>query len=278
METKYYKILFLAMSCNHPFFEMGRKVVHDTWAKPIIEGKYPDCGFYSYTSTTSDEEYIQDNCIYIKNNDEINKTYSKTIRALEALQSIGVSWDVIVRTNTSTYLNVDHIIEYIKTHNKDMYSFTCSSCVVRGEMIKLPAGWFMILPKDFTYKLVELKNKLNENTQEIQYIKNWFSMNDDVLFGVFLKILNDDYNLNVHFELIDPKYCIHYKPILKNPFIQPKDRDYSGWEWNSVYEPQEINKDNLVFQVRIPIDNFNYRYFEHEHMYELDEAKNNPQI
>jgi hypothetical protein len=278
MENKHYKILFLSMSCNHPFFEMGRKVVHDTWAKPIIEGKYKDCGFFSYTSSENNQTYIKDNCIYVNCGDKINNTYSKTILALKELQNNGITWDTIVRTNTSTYINVDHAIEYVQTHNKALYSFCCSSYKVRNETVDLPAGWFMIIPKEMSYKLVEQFERLNEYTPEIQYVGSWFSMNDDVLFGVFRKIINDDYNLNIPFEQIDPKYCIHYKPILRNPFIQPKSRDYSGWEWHSVYDPQEINKDNLVFQVRIPIENPDYRYFEHEHMYELDEAKNNPQI
>ena len=83
IENVHYRILFLAMSCNDPFFVDSRRVTHDTWAKDIILGKYPNVGFFTYTASETGEEYIEDNTIYLNCGDGLKDTWDKTMKCLK---------------------------------------------------------------------------------------------------------------------------------------------------------------------------------------------------
>ena len=278
---KHYKVLFLSMSCNNQFFEIGQKVVHDTWAKPIIEGKYADCEFYSYTASTDGQTYTKEHCVYVDCLDGKEHTYSKTILALKYLQSIGITWDVIVRTNTSTYINIENTLDLIKKHKDALTSLSWSSVGVRWEWAQIPTGFYMIIPKKLSYALIENFNTLNEDFEELNLIREWLHHAwDDEIIGVFRVILNKEQNLNIPFYQISNKYCKHYKTILKTKYVQNSDITENDMHNNQYTNPNEINKkDTLFLRTRLfatKIDDV--RYIEFEHMYEINEAKNGNKI
>jgi len=277
---KHYDILFLAMSCNDPFFEMSRKVVHDTWAKDIIEDKYPGVGVFSYTSSGNADEYLKNYCMYVNAPDDIAHTYTKTIRALKMLKDRGVDWDCVVRTNTSTYINVPNMIDFVNKSKETgigLTSFHAFDLALGTFTCPLPAGWLMCMSGHYTNILLEKIDELDENNPNwlTDSLKQCASVNDDVLFGVFREYLNSTYGFNIPFREINwKKYGRHYKSFIRNPFIQsPLEREgiYSGSQYTN---PDDV-RDSIALQVRLPGVSGPYRCIELEHMYELHEAYKN---
>ena len=272
--NKHYRVLFLAMSCNDPFFEMSRRVVHDTWAKDILEGKFPEIGFFSYTSTDK-EDYIEDNCVYVREQDDINHTYSKTIKAMSFLREQGITWDVVVRTNTSTFINVENTLKLVEQYGNGMVSFSIVDWECEGVKVPLPAGWYMILPGALTEKLIDCKDRLNEDV-DVHNIKdlNTFLGNrtDDMLLGVFRHVVNQQLNLNIPFYYLDRMTFVqHYKSFINNPYIQDPRERVGIYGYNQNDDPNRIHS-CIAMQVRLPGVKSMYRYIELERMYELYEA------
>jgi hypothetical protein len=119
---KHYKGIFLALSCNIPFFKESLKAVQNTWAKDIIEGYYQDYTFYGYASC-NDEHPIEcideeNHMIYINCLDDIYHTYTKTKKAYILLRE-QYDFDFIIRTNTSVYVNRYETIKYINNINEN---------------------------------------------------------------------------------------------------------------------------------------------------------------
>ena len=76
------KILILSMSCNQEAFLNEENTIKETWAKDIIDGKYPNITWYAYRNTLHDKPYDMNNIIYVPENDDRNHTYQKTIAPL----------------------------------------------------------------------------------------------------------------------------------------------------------------------------------------------------
>lgn len=113
MESKK-KILFLSMTCREQFFVDQTKIVKETWAKDIIDGKYGEnVQFLSYDGWNEQFELDRDNNIlHVRAED--NDTFKKTYYALKVLQN-NFDYDYIFRTNTSTFINVPLAIAFINS-------------------------------------------------------------------------------------------------------------------------------------------------------------------
>ena len=121
------KGVFLAQSCNLPFFKKELAVVEDTWAKELIEGKHPGYKFFSYTSCdeTHPEPCIDSNTIYVLNDDSIEHTYEKMRDAYRLLLD-NYDFDVLFRTNTSTFINIPLAIQRMENlKEKEIVSDIC---------------------------------------------------------------------------------------------------------------------------------------------------------
>ena len=280
--NKHYHVLFLAMSCNNPFFEMSRKVVHDTWAKDILNNApklepFGNIGFYSYTVSTNGQSYIHDNCVYVADvQDDINHTYSKTIKALQILHDNDITWDIVVRTNTSTYINVKNSISLANKYSDGLLSFSIFDWPCMGEKVPLPAGWYMIMSNQFTDLLIEHFDELNEETKDVADLDKFMgSKNDDMLIGIFRHVINKRYGLNIPFYSLDPNKDVqHYKSFIENPFIQDPRERQGLYGYNQNTNPKKIEL-CLAMQVRLPGVQTRYRFIELEHMYELYNAEHN---
>ena len=129
------KILILVMSCNLDFFDHEVEIVEQTWAKDIIDGKYDNISYYSYTAMT-DEMFrnsehknlgiIDEEChtVYVPTKDDFYSTYQKTLMCLKTLHTKICDVDYIFRTNTSTYINVpllDAFVQRLETTDENIY-------------------------------------------------------------------------------------------------------------------------------------------------------------
>ena len=123
MENK--KILVMVMSCQNDFFIEQEKYVKDTWAKDIIEGKYENMSFVIYRGGYEKNSYSkQDNLLKLNVEDDLNNTFKKTYFALSMIDKIFEEYDYVYRTNTSTFVNVELLNEFIQNIDNDELLFS----------------------------------------------------------------------------------------------------------------------------------------------------------
>lgn len=192
------KILITVMSCDKEFFINQEKLIKQTWAKDIIDGKYPNIDIVFYMGCPVIDETYFDNdlkTIVLKCEDDLDNTFKKTIRAFEYIDN-NYEYDYIFRTNTSTYVNVQLLNEFIQSitddnvlYGSEIYSLSESTCpyplclFARGNSIILSKKHIDILLKD-SYPLLYLNlcddytigNIINsywikQNIDYTQYIK-----------------------------------------------------------------------------------------------------------
>lgn len=125
------RILFLVMSCNKVDFIEEEKVIKETWAKPIIDGKYPNVSFISYRGVNGIKDQIdnESHVLFLNSKDERGDTYTKTIKAFDYLLKNN-DFEYIVRMNTSTYVNVDLVISLINSLNENESSIFGTRIIV----------------------------------------------------------------------------------------------------------------------------------------------------
>lgn len=278
----HFDLLFIAMSCNLDFFKLEEQVIRDTWAKPIIEGAYENIGFFTYKSCNNEHptECIDGNTIYVDVPDDLDHTYSKTKRAFQLLKENGYTWDYVVRTNTSCFWNVKKTIELY--HNKLKNNEILAS-VYGGYYVPLddfdnpsPIGWAMILPKSLTDYMIE--SDFDETLGSFRdiigdriYDKNWFPYRfvDDALIGLLCYLIKDTHKYE-RYEL----GCYHYRCFYKTgPLANVDTVTLQQFEDSGVTIddcPEMIN-DIVVAQTR-SWGIKETRYFELEHLYELNKA------
>jgi hypothetical protein len=110
------KILILVMSCNQPHFINQEVVCRETWAKDILEGKYANIEYYSYTggwkigNVSKDQHHV-----FCSSGDGVYQTFQKTSECLSLLKENGVEYDYVFRTNTSTVINVGLLDAFINS-------------------------------------------------------------------------------------------------------------------------------------------------------------------
>jgi len=124
------KLLILCMSCNLPYHNKQENIVKETWGKNILMNKYDNVSLYFYKAGV--EEKIEGNYIYVNTGDDWYNTYPKTLRALQLLEENNIEYDFILRTNCSTYVNIDMLFYFIDFIIKKQYT----SHIFTGELLR----------------------------------------------------------------------------------------------------------------------------------------------
>lgn len=184
------KILILAQSCNNDFFNREIECIKETYASNLPS----NINFIYYTGNNEKEELI-DNCLKLTCSDDIHSTFRKTYFALEFLNKHNIEYDYIVKTNTSTYINVKLLNEIInsieddkKLYCTELYSLSDGCCptplalFARGNCIILSKYWQNIILHEgisFLYLNIiddktigNIHNSFNIKTKQ-QYIDNF---------------------------------------------------------------------------------------------------------
>lgn len=118
------KILVLVMSCQDEFFRQQVEKIKATWAKPILEGKYPNIGFIAYEGGYDAHSYDKENNVLkIRCEDDLDNTFKKTYYAFSLINN-NLEYDYIFRTNTSTYVNIDLLDKFIQSLEDDNVVYT----------------------------------------------------------------------------------------------------------------------------------------------------------
>ena len=122
----------MAMSCQNEFFVNQEKYVRDTWAKDVINGKYENISFMIYRGGYEKNSYSKnENLLKLNVEDDLDRTFKKTYFAFSMAEKIVGEYDYVFRTNTSTYVNVELLNEFIQhidnddnIYGGDIYSLT----------------------------------------------------------------------------------------------------------------------------------------------------------
>ena len=158
------KIIFLSMSANFSPYIEEEEAVKETWAKDIIDGKYEGCSFYGYSASPNQENYTEGNHIYVDALDDLNGTYNKTYKCFKFLLE-NYDFDYIVRTNTSTYINVQLVVDFINQLPEDDDKIYCTRLIQRARRRDQfpggrPAGLFFIMGRQVLDDVMEASKSI----------------------------------------------------------------------------------------------------------------------
>ena len=110
MEASCPKIVLLVMSCNDPVLKTCTEMLDITLGK---EAANYGVKYLTYTGEHN-EASIVDNCIHCVSGDDLDSTFLKTQEALRLVKET-FDPDYDIRTNTSTYVNLDLVTKFIKS-------------------------------------------------------------------------------------------------------------------------------------------------------------------
>lgn len=242
------QIIVLVQSCRDDFFRSQIEVIKQTYASKLpynIKFMYYDGG---WETNSIEEDHIK-----LAVEDDVLHTYKKTCTAFAELLKSGIKFDYIVRTNTSTYLNIellDYYIQNIENNKKlyctELYSLTDGCCPF--PLTIFARGNCLIL-SNYLVRLI-----LNEGLN-LRYLQ----ITDDKAIG---NVLNS-YYLKQNINYLDYIECLPhawYKCIY-NPNT-PNN--------HSLCKYGESNIDYSKF-VSIQIKNYQDRSLENKYFLELHE-------
>ena len=172
---KYYQqknILVLIMSCNKEFFKEEEKVCQETYLENI-GSLHPNITYYIYRGkedgSGNTEDWIdhENHIIHINSeDDDLANVYQKTIAAFKLLDKEGVKYDYVVRTNTSTWINLDLLDLFIGFLDNDTTNYAGALFSAWWAYFKFTmTGNSMIMPWRNVHSILLDKNIIWKNTK-----------------------------------------------------------------------------------------------------------------
>lgn len=184
------KLLFLSMSCADKLFTDLDACCNETW-RNYDKNKYPgiQAEFWTYTDAEPGQKTWVDeknHIIYVERDYTFDQpvcmTFSKTLEVFDLVRN-KLDFDYIVRTNTSTWLNVPLINEFMSyvdddtmLYNGQLYSAFWSAFNIYG------GGQLMIFSRRQINILLTLSGSL-ESAKEQE--KKLYCADDNLIFSKF---------------------------------------------------------------------------------------------
>ena len=115
------------MSCELNHFKMQEKDIKQTWLKDIVDKKYEniDYLFYSASEEIPKHKYSkEEHRLLLRCEDDIHNTFKKTYYTFKLLERLLGEYDYIIRTNTSTYINIELANKFIQNLDNDEILWT----------------------------------------------------------------------------------------------------------------------------------------------------------
>lgn len=205
------KVIILCMSCNQSRFVNEEYIIRKTWGGDILDGKYDNIELLFYRGG-SDNTYLENDVLHLTSDDTLLGTYQKSIDCFKWLVE-NKQFDYIVRTNTSTYINVDAIQQFLEFNVNE--ETVCGSYLIMNganKFIPFLPGFFLI----FSKKIIELL--VNDRLQINSFDDNSFATS---LFNRFKQnYLTERHILEVdsisdikktYFNKLSTAYCVRVK-------------------------------------------------------------------
>ena len=175
------KILILTMCCNQELFQQQEyRLRTQLYAKDILENKYNNVNYWTYTASVDGKYHINKKLhkIEVPCDDSLQGTYDKTYKTFKLLEQLNIEYDYILRTNCSTYINVKLLKLFVNTLTDDKLIYSnsiyCSkdgcgpyqwSLYGLGNSLLLSKFWVNIIIKNNVNNLKKFNfNKLSTNS------------------------------------------------------------------------------------------------------------------
>lgn len=125
-------ILILIQADNSEFSKKSLELIGRTWAKPVLDGKYPNITLFAYTAMSDDilcrtihaNRGIVDNAsntVYVPAPDDMYGSFKKTYLTLKTLEPYikRCRIDYIFKTDLSTYVNIPLLDKFVQDYIQD---------------------------------------------------------------------------------------------------------------------------------------------------------------
>lgn len=199
------KIAILIISTKHSDYSNLYNTVNKTWVNEFTHA----CDIY-HLIAGHNEESFDGNIIYSTDKEGTMEIGYKTINAFDRLRN---KYDYIIRTNLSSYINVNILLKWLKIQPRT--NFWCGYGVKH-----FSSGAFYILSRDLVDLIVDNKIKWNHDKLDdvalseilyydfgfnCQFIERVDFIHDNIIFnkefqvGHFIKFDDIDLN-NIHFR------------------------------------------------------------------------------
>lgn len=145
----------MLMSCNQPLYEKEEDACRETFLRNA-EGA--DIPYYFYRG--DGKAYILDNqrhILYLPTPDNLAGTSRKTVEALKAALTLNQDWDYLVKTNVSTWIDIDKLVEMSDSlEGREDLNIYGSRFLVNeaSKNVPFPRGNFVILSRSLVEGIV----------------------------------------------------------------------------------------------------------------------------
>lgn len=234
------KILLCIMSCNNELYKEEEKLIRNTYIKLC---KTFNINYLFFDGIDSETYYDNDtNSLHLQCNDSLYYTYEKNIELFKWLKSNDITFDYLVRTNCSTFINIPLLYNYL-LHNFNIYK---DNRIIHIESHILD-NIYMITGKFIVFN----KNHIDILLNNIQEHSNQYY--DDVMFcKTFQKYYNSNLDINNIEEL--SLYNNEYFKIIPSLYINDIVTRINYVDINNIKNYEDI-KDFIVINCKPYNDN-----------------------
>ena len=185
------------MTCNDPCFIHEMNVIKNTWAKPVLDGKYDNLDIWFYTSGDKNYIDIDNHIIYVDADDSLYGTWEKTLNTFNIINKY-FDYDFIFRTNCSTVINcqlLSTFINYLDINTNEFwaidYMFEKNYIIMKDLNYIIPYGFGIIISNNIIHKLINNYNieYLYYNNLIHKYTSDIFS--DDNMLALIVNHINE---------------------------------------------------------------------------------------
>lgn len=151
------KAIILVMSCNQQTFLNEEECVKQTYAKEILEGKHENLDILFYRGGVDKSFYDAGKKLYLSTeNDDLNGTYHKTLDVFRFVYENFPEYDYIIRTNTSTYINIEAILQFLNLEEDYSGKAIGADLIISPINMSVPflRGHFLLFHKEIIKDLI----------------------------------------------------------------------------------------------------------------------------
>ena len=105
------QVIILVLSTQLNDYDSFKQALRNTWLSDISS---KNCRYFFYEGGHNCNE-IDGDTIKLTEDDSLNGTYNKFVSALNVLDKSGISYECIYRTNLSSYIDVDKLLEFVSS-------------------------------------------------------------------------------------------------------------------------------------------------------------------
>lgn len=203
------RVLFLVQSCEKERYLQEEQIIRETWGKRIRK----NCDLIFYRG--DGDNTLSGDVLSLKCPDDLSHTFEKTAKAFSVFAK-DLKYDFIIRVNTSTWVNVDLLLNTLETwdcNKRELYG----GYLVNSNSLPFLRGCFLIFTKQVFLDLMEsVKEKYYNGVDDVNISINLISYYTKI--GVeFLKMLRkveiDRYEENFNNRLFNKAFgirCVEY--------------------------------------------------------------------